>query len=295
MSVSGNNFSQIRPTLTPDWEKVGLHKRISPTRKRKKGDSGESHIGFLQYEKPEAHFVTGSTYEGCWDSIGIAGYGTYTFPHGAVYVGYFKDGQFHGKGTITYPMGHKLKGLWKHGKLISKLFYFADGLKYKEPWLYCKMPDRRFQIEFNTSLRGGNKEFLTNRQPTVKIPEGCYDTVDGFYDSSVNCIYSYDEEAIEQDNPTLYKRCTDSLKRTVLDEESNFIKTHYRNSSIGPIGYSPKLYEYWMKGTEDEVCLAMTELKLADKEASQISISSDAVSSCSNIQVQLEICELLTK
>lgn len=111
---------------------------------------------------------------------------------GAIYEGQFKEGDFHGKGVITYPVGHKLKGHWKRGKMISKTFVFYDGLEVKEPWNYCQIPDRRFQHEFNKGLQGPGQEFETNRQPTVDIPDGCLDTVDGYYVPEVKCVFRYE-------------------------------------------------------------------------------------------------------
>lgn len=54
----------------------------------------------------------------------------------------------------------------------------------------------RFQVEVNTTLKGPGEELLTNKQPTVEIPEGCFDTIDGYYNPSVKCIFNYDEGAL---------------------------------------------------------------------------------------------------
>lgn len=58
----------------------------------------------------------------------------------------------------------------------------------------------RFQVEVTTNLKGPGEEFLTNRQPTVQIPENCFDTIDGYYNPSVKCIFNYDEEALAMYN-----------------------------------------------------------------------------------------------
>ncbi|XP_030754695.1 MORN repeat-containing protein 5-like [Sitophilus oryzae] len=287
-SSSSGGPRQPRPTLNKDWCKLNLDQSIHLKQRRIEDLEASVHPGNKQYEKPAISFTTESIYEGPWNCIGFSGRGTYVYPHGPIYTGTFKDGEFHGLGVISYPMGHKVKGLWKNGKLVSKCFYFPDGLKATDPWYYCKIPDRRFQIEFNTSLNSAGSEFLTNRQPTINLPEGCYDTINGFYDPEANCIYNYDEEGLKENDPTKHIRCGDTLKRPVLSEESSFIKANYRKSSIETVGFAPELYEYWTTGREEEISKAIFKLHLPDKTADscQMSVESGSIPSESLLNIE---------
>ncbi|KAH1005154.1 hypothetical protein HUJ04_006190 [Dendroctonus ponderosae] len=272
---------KVRKTLTPDWDKVGLKKPSSVFCKRVDYFPGYGglHPAQAEQEKPLEHFASGSSYEGSWNALGFAGFGTYVFPHGAIYEGSFRDGQFHGKGTITYPVGHKLKGYWKNGKLISQIFVFQDGLPMRSPWTYCQIPDRRFQIEANTDLRGPGEELQTNRQPTVDVPEGCFDTIDGFFVPGVNCIFQYDEEALANGEPAEHKQHIDSLKRTTLEEERDFIEENFRAAELKSVGYRPDLYEHWTTGREAEVEKVISEMGFEDASRASSTLLSDQSSS----------------
>lgn len=106
------------------------------------------------------------------------------------YEGNLRDGMFHGEGTMTFPMGQKVEGEWFKGRLITFKFRFADGLEYSIPWKYCIMPDRRFYSSIQDGLRPAGRSRLTNDDPPRKIPEGCYDTGDGFYNPATKCVTS---------------------------------------------------------------------------------------------------------
>lgn len=46
-----------------------------------KGKDKAEHIGFMVEERDSYTFITKSKYKGQWNSIGMAGFGTYTFDH----------------------------------------------------------------------------------------------------------------------------------------------------------------------------------------------------------------------
>lgn len=59
-------------SLSLDWDNVlsgGLSKE-------------DRHLQSTLEEKPPVKFCTNSTYAGQWDALGMAGFGTYQFPHG---------------------------------------------------------------------------------------------------------------------------------------------------------------------------------------------------------------------
>lgn len=58
-------------SLSADWDNV-----FGKTK-----DSKARHPGYSQKEKPAQSFCTGSVYTGYWNGIGMAGFGTYIFPH----------------------------------------------------------------------------------------------------------------------------------------------------------------------------------------------------------------------
>ncbi|XP_050293657.1 MORN repeat-containing protein 5-like [Anthonomus grandis grandis] len=267
--MTTSNKKWVSPKLTPDWAHIDIGRRKSIFRR-----VGENvHPGLIKYIRPNEHFVTGSSYQGFWDSLGFSGQGTYVYPHGAIYQGNFKDGQFHGRGTILYPRGHKLKGLWEKGKLIDKIFVFGDGLEVTDPWTYCQMPDRRFQTEFNTALRGAGGEYLTNKQPTVEIPEGCYDTIDGFYDPGLRSVFNYPEQPVKITHKN--EKGADSLKRICQQEESATIEKFYRKAELEPIEYRPDLYEYWTTGLKAEVEKIKTEYQNLKENKEEITTVKD--------------------
>ncbi|KAJ8968939.1 hypothetical protein NQ314_002031 [Rhamnusium bicolor] len=86
-------------------------------------------------------------------------------------------------------MGQQIDGTWKNGKLKNYVFRFADGLEYNSPW--------KFQSEVLDGLHAAGEEYLTNEQPTKTMNEGCYDTVDGFFDPHTKCVYK-DEYIFEK-------------------------------------------------------------------------------------------------
>ncbi|RZB41030.1 hypothetical protein BDFB_011009, partial [Asbolus verrucosus] len=149
-------------------------------------------------DREKVFFLTGSSYVGKWNALGMAVYGTYLYPQGCEYEGAFSDGRFHGVGTLTYPMGQKLEGIWEKGKMVSYNFSNVDGLDYTYPWPYCRFPDRRFNVSHREGLQPAGREFLTNQQPTRPVLPEMYDVGDGFFNAE-------DKTLIEARDPEDYK------------------------------------------------------------------------------------------
>ncbi|XP_009867951.1 PREDICTED: MORN repeat-containing protein 5-like, partial [Apaloderma vittatum] len=71
-------------------------------------------------------------------------------------------------------------------------YTFADGLEYEDKkWHYCDGYDRRFYTEICSGLKPAGISQLTNLDPPRKIPEGCYDCGDGFYNPETRVIVDY--------------------------------------------------------------------------------------------------------
>ncbi|CAH0683234.1 unnamed protein product [Spodoptera exigua] len=207
------------------WE--NLMRKFSDSRKVQ---SKAAPVDISQAGLSTKTFPTSSRYEGSWGILGMSGYGKYTFPNGVTYVGEFDDGEFHGKGEMQYKDGMVLRGRWENGVMVERTLLFGDSLQYDEKdWKYCKMPDRRFAIEYECGIKPAGDSFLTAEQPTRKIPPGHYDTGDGFYDSKTKMIYKYDEEGAILRVPSL--------------DEQNWIESNCRVNPEEPLGPRPDLYE----------------------------------------------------
>ncbi|XP_031766691.2 MORN repeat-containing protein 5-like isoform X2 [Galleria mellonella] len=183
-------------------------------------------------------FPTGSQYEGTWDVLGMSGVGIYTFPNGVLYEGEFNDGMFHGVGELRYPSGIILKGKWYKGQMVEKTLIFADGLEYNDTdWKYCRMPDRRFTIEYEKGLQPGGQSYLTADQPTREIPPGYYDTGDGFFDPKTKVVY-------KADNLT-------TIIRSPSVREQKWIIDNCRTFPESEVGPRLDLYEKWSEPQVD--------------------------------------------
>ncbi|CAH0720148.1 unnamed protein product, partial [Brenthis ino] len=179
-------------------------------------------------------FPTRSQYKGTWDLLGMSGYGVYKFPNDVVYEGEFDDGMFHGQGELKYPSGERLRGTWKKGQLTNRKLIFADGLEYSETdWMYCRMPDRRFTIEYDNGLQPAGQSYLTAEQPSRTIPTGYYDTGDGFYDPLTKVVYKFDDLT--------------AILRSPSVREQKWIIENCRTSPDIPLGPRKDLYEEWVE------------------------------------------------
>ncbi|XP_046387211.1 uncharacterized protein LOC124156609 isoform X2 [Ischnura elegans] len=149
---------------------------------------------FKRRERAEI-FWSRSRYEGFWDEdLDVAsGKGIYRLPYGVTYAGELHDGRFDGHGVLRYPDGTTVEGNWSKGHLLEESLEvtFRDGLTFDlGDWDYCIPPDRRFQVERLYGARGAGRVHLSNAYPTPRIPQGCYDTGDGFFDARTRCVTS---------------------------------------------------------------------------------------------------------
>ncbi|KAF5286164.1 hypothetical protein FQR65_LT12922 [Abscondita terminalis] len=144
-----------------------------------------------------------------------------------------RDGMFHGEGTIMYPMGQKFEGVWSKGDVIDFKYNFCDGLEYATPWNYCQMPDRRF-YKCKDGLRPAGRSLLMNENPCRRIPKGCYDTADGYYNPNSKCVMSAFSPG--------------KIIRIPTRAEELWIKQNCRKAWDEPVGYRPDLYEHWVTG-----------------------------------------------
>lgn len=138
---------------------------------------------------------SGGKYDGDMRDGWYHGKGVYTYPNGVRYEGQFDKGQFHGEGTLIYQNGGTYKGIWNKGKKISGDYYFFDSLKYEdENWDYCIGNDRMFNDERINGIKPAGQTQITNnsKKGEEKIPQGTYDTGDGYFDPIRTLVYSYD-------------------------------------------------------------------------------------------------------
>uniref|UniRef100_A0A2A4IT82 MORN repeat-containing protein 5 n=1 Tax=Heliothis virescens TaxID=7102 RepID=A0A2A4IT82_HELVI len=207
-----------------------------PRRSKSGTTTGLDRLEFPKTSLKMKEFPTGSMYEGEWDQFDMQGYGEYTFPNGVQYQGNFESGMFHGKGELVYPHDDDItviRGRFNKGVMTERSLDFDDILDYREiDWKYCTMPDRRFAIEYVEKLKPAGQSYLTAQQPTKEIPEGFYDTGDGFFDPERKIICKYHD--------------TSAIKRAPSTREQEWIIANCRKGSNEPIGPRPDLYESWM-------------------------------------------------
>ncbi|KAF9410102.1 hypothetical protein HW555_010714 [Spodoptera exigua] len=160
-------------------------------------------------------FKTKSKYKGGWGPLGMTGYGEYTFPNGCSII----------------------RGVWENGVMKSRTLRFSDTLEYDEyKWKYCVPPDRRFDIEYQTSIQPAGKSYLTAQQPTNEIPPGYYDTGDGLYSPNTKVVYNYHDLT--------------SIKRATSEQEQRWIVENCRFADLGPLGPRPDMYETYQQPTD---------------------------------------------
>lgn len=98
---------------------------------------------------------------------------------------------------MIYPNGGRYKGVWNQGKLLQGNYEFEDGLEFKDPnrWDYCTYKDRRFYHEIIYGVEHPEIDKYTDKL-FKNIPEGTYDTGDGYYDPEKGTIFNYDNKFI---------------------------------------------------------------------------------------------------
>lgn len=214
--------------------------------------------------QPVKGFISGSIYAGEWSPIDMDGVGSYILSHGVVYDGQLKDGMFHGKGVLTYPMGQMVVGEWYEGEIMSWTFKYKN-IKQCTLDTYCKQPDRRFLKTLYSQLRPAGKEYLTNDQPTRRIPEGCYDVVDGFYNPKTLWVHSIKSMSKVLYMPAPRRKpidlsyfrddCAQFIRKVPfvpVYRTSQWIEDNCRKAWDQPTGFKPELYEYWFSGRKEQ-------------------------------------------
>ncbi|KAH1021582.1 hypothetical protein HUJ04_011076 [Dendroctonus ponderosae] len=142
---------------------------------------------------------------------------------------------------------------------------------------YCKMPDRRYQIEMENGIMPAGQEYLTNATVPREIPEGMYDTGGGFYEPERRLLIDYTEvpkpklvvETLDEEKSIIYdllmqnspsqELLLNSLRWNLIprpqkidsvpaQEIEQWIKHNCRKSWDESTGYRGDLYEVWTAG-----------------------------------------------
>ncbi|NWI96318.1 MORN5 protein, partial [Pitta sordida] len=122
----------------------------------------------------------------------MEGHGSYKLPTGTEYRGQLWDGMFHGEGELLFPGDSTYRALWHRGVPAQGKYYFADGSEYGDKkWYYCDGYDRRFFTEISSGFQPPGIPQFTNLELPGKIPEGCYDCGDGFYNPETKVVVDY--------------------------------------------------------------------------------------------------------
>jgi len=151
------------------------------------------------------------------------GKGVFKYDTGVIYEGTFEKGQFHGEGVLLYPNGGKYKGNWAKGKLVDGNYEFSDGLGFQEPakWDFCNSKDRRFYHEIINNIKNPDIEKF-NHKLFKPIPEGTYDTGDGYYDPEQGTIFTYDNKFLrmpnEEEEEWIKLKCRYNPRKDEIDD-----------------------------------------------------------------------------
>ncbi|XP_026716385.1 MORN repeat-containing protein 5 isoform X2 [Athene cunicularia] len=150
----------------------------------------------------------------------MEGQGSYALPTGTEYRGALRDGMFDGEGELLFPNGGRYRAVWHRGVPTQGKYTFADGLKYKDKkWHYCDGYDRRFYTEICSGLKPADISQFTNLDPPRKIPEGCYDCGDGFYNPETRVIVDYKlrflRNADDEEHEWIIRTCRKALDETI--------------------------------------------------------------------------------
>lgn len=102
---------------------------------------------------------------------------------------------------MIYSNKGKFKGKWDNGTLLEGNYEFSDGLQYEEPakWDFCTYKDRRFYHEIENNIKNPDIEKF-NEKLFRPIPEGSYDTGDGYYDPEKGTVFTYDNQFLRIPN-----------------------------------------------------------------------------------------------
>ncbi|XP_046757792.1 MORN repeat-containing protein 5 isoform X4 [Gallus gallus] len=107
----------------------------------------------------------------------------------------------------------------------------GDGLEYAaERWDYCDGYDRRFYTEICSGLRPAGISQLTNLDPPRKIPEGCYDCGDGFYNPNTRTVTDYELRFLR--NAVFLEDRTLHFQRATVEQFCCLETPFFRNFTI---------------------------------------------------------------
>ena len=118
-------------------------------------------------------------------------------------------------------------GDWVNGKLVegSGKYEFADGLKFEEPnkWDFCTYKDRRF---YHEHLHGVDNPKIEKYAKKLfrPIPEGCYDSGDGYYNPEKGTVFTYENiylrEPNEEEEEWIKLKCRYNPKQDEITEDN---------------------------------------------------------------------------
>ncbi|XP_069729667.1 MORN repeat-containing protein 5 isoform X1 [Phaenicophaeus curvirostris] len=164
--------------------------------------------------------AAGGRYRGALLRGRMEGQGSYVLPTGTEYRGALRDGLMEGEGELLFPGGGRFRAVWHRGLPAQGKYTFADGLEYRdEKWHYCDGYDRRFYTEICFGLKPAGTSQLTNLDPPRKIPEGCYDCGDGFYNPETRVIVDYKlrflRNADDEEHEWIIRTCRKAWDETI--------------------------------------------------------------------------------
>ena len=217
---------------------------------------GELKAGEVEARHP-IHY-TGSVYFGPmtnWQPNGKEGH--WEFTTGTTYVGPMKDGLPHGDGVMQFQGQNagKFRGRFENGRAVDfpeevfcdnpdpyrhncyedlseeeKKSLNAHGGRYLFPdnlehvanmWRFCDGDDRRFYAEAAAGeLAGLTREKKTAEDPPREIPDGLYDSGEGFYDPVSRIVIDYDSgefiRRLDSDEHEFVTRCCRSSQSMLI-------------------------------------------------------------------------------
>lgn len=201
-------------------------------------------------------FVSGSTYKGFWNVLGMHSSGKYNLFYGPRVDADFFDNMFHGVGSLTYPNRSRIEGIWDKGHMTSYRYYYPDDLCFGP---YCQMPDRSFILERRFGLKPAGRSLEINSFDPREIPTGCYDTVDGFYDPQKKYVF-------DRLDPK-------HIIRIPTKSEHLWILKHCRKAWTEPAGFRPDLYENWYRVEKKEATAEEQNIKPSKTQSSDLDTS----------------------
>lgn len=113
--------------------------------------------------------------------------------------------------------------------MVSGEYFFKDNLKYEEPekWKHCINDDRRFYEEYLNGIKPSGATQQTRDMKPHVIPQGTYDTGDGYYEPVKSIIYTYEghilRTPVESEVKFIMEKCRYVPKQVNIDGEKDKI------------------------------------------------------------------------